>query len=80
MIEPVLIDPNAVYDDGALRLTLGLTSSAMAAARRAGTLRFTRQGKRILYKGGWILAWLESDAAPPTTKPGHAAPGRGVAL
>ena len=39
-------------DDGALRQALGLTP----AARRAGVLRFTRQGKRALYRGAWILA------------------------
>ena len=67
MIEPVLIEPEALFDDGALRQALGLTSSALAAARRSGSLRFTRQGKRTLYKGAWVLAWLENDAN--TTKP-----------
>ncbi|MGA2701532.1 MAG: hypothetical protein ABSH35_10600 [Isosphaeraceae bacterium] len=62
MIEPVRIEPEALYDDGALRQALGLTARALAAARRAGLLRFTRQGKRTLYKGAWILAWL--DATP----------------
>ena len=65
MIEPVSIEPEAVYDDGALRQTLGLTPAALAAARRAGVLRFMRTGKRTLYKGAWILAWLESVAARP---------------
>jgi hypothetical protein len=68
MIEPVLIVPDALYDDGALRLCLGLTSSAVCAARRSGTLRFTRQGKRTLYKGAWILAWLESESSSKTPK------------
>ncbi len=64
MIEPVSIDPEALYDDGSLRQALGLTDAALAKARRSGTLRYTRQGKRTLYLGKWILAWLESAAAP----------------
>ena len=63
MIEPVSIAPEAVYDDGSLRQTLGLTPTTLAAGRRAGTLRFARQGKRTLYLGKWILAWLESAAS-----------------
>jgi hypothetical protein len=78
MIEPVLIEPEALYDDGALRQALGLTSAALTAARRAGTLRHTRQGKRTLYKGAWILDWLESESAP--TVPDKAPrSGRGTA-
>jgi hypothetical protein len=59
MIEPVLIEPEALYDDSALRLTLGVTSATLANARRTGMLRYSRRGKRTLYKGSWILAWLE---------------------
>ena len=64
MIEPVLIEPEALYDDGALRAALGLTPASLANGRRTGTLRFSRQGKRTFYKGRWVLAWLESQAAP----------------
>jgi hypothetical protein len=63
MIEPVRIEPEALYDDGALRQALGLTAATLAAARRAGSLRYTRQGKRTLYKGAWVSAWLETAAA-----------------
>jgi hypothetical protein len=63
MVEPVRIEPEALYDDGSLRLALGLTPATLAAARRAGSLRYTRTGKRILYKGAWVSAWLESAAA-----------------
>jgi hypothetical protein len=73
MIEPVRIEPEALYDDSALRQAIGLSPSTLAAARRSGALRFTRRGKRTLYKGAWILAWLESDADR------HEAERRGVA-
>jgi hypothetical protein len=66
MVEPVLIQSEALYDDGALHVALGLTAAALAAGRRTGSLRFTRQGKRTLYKGAWILAWLETSAVPQT--------------
>jgi hypothetical protein len=65
MVEPVSIDPEALYDDGSLRQALGLTEAALATARRAGTLRYTRQGKRTLYLGKWILDWLEAAAVKP---------------
>lgn len=64
MIEPIVIESEALYDDSALRQALGLTSATLAAARRAGTLRYARQGKRTFYKGAWILDWLESTAEP----------------
>jgi hypothetical protein len=71
MIEPVLIEPEAIYDDGSLRQALGLTDSTLAAARRSGSLRFARQGKRVLYLGKWITSWLESQAGakPEAARP-----------
>ena len=60
--KPIRIDPDAIYDDGALVLTLGLTYAAIARARRNKRLRYTRNGRRILYRGQWIIDWLESDA------------------
>jgi hypothetical protein len=75
MVEPVRIEPEAVYDDGSLLQALGLTPAALATARRGGSLRFTRTGKRILYKGAWVWAWLES-AAETSSESRHTAPGR----
>lgn len=63
MIEPIRIEPDALYDDGSLHQALGVTPTALAAARRAGALRFSRAGKRTFYKGEWVSAWLESTAA-----------------
>ena len=71
MIDPVTVEPEALYDDGALRQALGLTPTTLAAARRSKALRFTRQGNRTLYKGAWILAWLESDAKRSQPRPGR---------
>jgi hypothetical protein len=65
MIEPVRIEPEALYDDGALHQAIGLSTATLAAARRSGALRHTRRGNLTLYKGAWILAWLESEAVGP---------------
>jgi hypothetical protein len=62
MLTASRIDPLAVYDDGALRHELGLSSASLSRARRAGHLRYSRQGRRVIYLGSWLLAWLESDA------------------
>jgi hypothetical protein len=62
ILTPAHIHPDAVYHDGQARLLLGLAGATLARARREGRLRFTRQGKRILYRGAWLLAWLEADA------------------
>jgi hypothetical protein len=69
MIEPILIEPESLYDDSALRQALGLTPSTLAAARRSGALRFTRHGKRTFYKGDWVLRWIEAGAARPDADP-----------
>jgi len=64
---PLHLDPAAVYTDGDLRIGLGLTSSALARARRMGRLRHTRQGRSILYRGEWVIAWLERESRPEQT-------------
>jgi hypothetical protein len=64
MIAGIRLDSTAIYDDGALYCVLGLSSSALARARRLGLLRYTRQGNRTLYLGQWVLDWLQADAMP----------------
>lgn len=71
MSEPFTIIPDAVYSEGELREYLSLTSAAVARARRTGKLRFARQGNQFLYRGQWLLDWLEADATarqPETLK------------
>jgi hypothetical protein len=67
MIEPVLIEPTAVFDDGSLYQVFGLSATTLAAARRAGKLRYVRQGHRVLYLGAWVLDWLNAVACPAVT-------------
>lgn len=61
-MSPVRIDPDGIYDDGVLVLILGLTHAALQKARRDGQLRHTRRGRRILYRGQWVIDWLDSTA------------------
>jgi hypothetical protein len=60
----VLIEPEGIYDDASLGVTLEVSASALRRARENGRLRHSRQGQRILYLGKWVLAWLEADARP----------------
>jgi hypothetical protein len=68
MLGPVPIDPGAVYDDGAVLVALDIPPGTLARARREGRLRFTRQGRRVLYLGQWLLDWLTADATPTSGK------------
>ena len=68
MLSPVPIDPGAVYDDGAVVLALDIPSATLARARREGRLRYTRQGRRVLYLGQWLLDWLSADSTPASEK------------
>ena len=64
MTGPARIDPDALYDGTAVRLTLPIGPETLARARRNGSLRYTRQGGRILYLGRWLIDWLVSSSAP----------------
>lgn len=62
MQSAVRIDPEALYDDGAVVLALGIPSTTLVRARREGRLRFRRVGRRAFYTGKWLLNWLASDS------------------
>lgn len=61
MVEALTINPQGIYTDSTLVLGLGLTHAALAKARRSGELRFARKGRRALYRGTWILNWLDGE-------------------
>jgi hypothetical protein len=60
MTTGIKLDPQAVFDDGALYSALGLSATTLANARREGQLRFVRKGKRVLYLGKWLIDWLDT--------------------
>ena len=59
---PITIQTDAFYDDWVLSEALGLPLGTIVTARRTGALRFTQKGKRTLYKGSWVVDWLDSSA------------------
>lgn len=58
---PLRIDPDGIYSDATLILSLGVTAKTLARERRAGCLRHMKRGRLILYRGAWILEWLDSE-------------------
>jgi hypothetical protein len=65
------VDPNAVYTEGAISLALDIPLATLARARRYGRLRYTRQGRRVLVLGQWLLDWLKDDASRREEGPCH---------
>lgn len=55
---PVQIVPDGIYDDGAVRVLLDVSSATLRRARRDESLRYRREGTRVFYLGQWILDWL----------------------
>ena len=62
MGEQFNLHPEGVYQDGDLILGLGLTEATLAKACRAGELKYARKGRRRLYRGEWVVQWLEADS------------------
>lgn len=68
MIEPLQINPQAIYDDRILLNAIGVSAIALAKGRRDGSLRYARKGSRTLYLGQWIIDWLGADYSIVTAK------------
>lgn len=60
--DTIRLEPHSIYDDALLSAALTVSAATLARARRDGRLRYTRQGRRILYLGQWVLDWLQADA------------------
>jgi hypothetical protein len=58
MATKLQIDPDTVYDEGEISLSLDIPTTILSRERRAGRLRFTRKGRRVLILGRWLLDWL----------------------
>jgi hypothetical protein len=56
-----LIHPHGVYSSDDLSQLLDASPETLLAARRSGALRGVRKGRRLVYLGSWVLAWLNSD-------------------
>lgn len=69
------VKPAGIYTNEILIEQLGVPKRTLAKARSSGALRWTRKGHTILYRGVWILDWLEgrppkvSGGSDPVTEP-----------
>ena len=63
MTSPLSIDPESIFDREAVETTLGIAESTLRAARKSGRLKFMKLGHRVLYKGCWLLEWIEANTA-----------------
>lgn len=61
MTEPIQFIADGLYDATAIRIASGISETTLARARKAGELRFTRRGGRIMYLGRWLTEWLAGE-------------------
>lgn len=61
MIDRFPIDPDTAYTEGAISLALDIPLATLANARRTGSLRFVRRGRRVVILGRHLLSWLDPD-------------------
>jgi len=55
------LDPNTIYEEGAVALALDIPLATLLRARRERRLRFVRKGRRVFFRGQWLLDWFEGD-------------------
>ena len=58
MANQLLIEPKTIYDEGAISLALDIPLDTLNKARRDGSLRYTRKGRRVFFLGQWLLDWF----------------------
>jgi len=61
MLDTITIHPTGIYTTDDLCLMLDVSAQTIAEARRSGALRGARKGRRVVYLGEWVLAWLRSE-------------------
>ena len=75
MIEPVRIEPEALYDDGSLRQALGLTPATLAAARRPDRSATPAPGSGSSTKGLGFRLGSKRPPRPPRSPARGRRPG-----
>lgn len=62
------INPTGFYDDLAVVRLLGIAARDQKKGRDRGELKFTKKGPQILYRGQWLLDWLEPSGEPSNAR------------
>lgn len=64
------LDPNAVYSEDEAQRVLRLRGKrCLVDARRKGRLRSAMIGQARVFRGSWLLDWLELEARGPLVRP-----------
>jgi hypothetical protein len=66
---PPAIEPTAVYDLAQARAVLNLAASTLEREVALRRIRYARRGGRLLFKGQWLLQWVEDAAEGPGVVP-----------
>lgn len=56
---PIKLDPDAFYDADSVRNLLEVTSHTIGKACRSGDLRCSEQCGRKMFRGKWLIDWIE---------------------
>ncbi len=59
------LDAEAYYDEETLRVA-GLCGEALRRARQSGRLKYKPVGREVIYKGAWLIAWLDAEGDAET--------------
>lgn len=62
MVDRFPIELDTAYTEGAVSLALDIPLSTLANARRSGSLRYVKRGRRIVILGRHLLKWLDPDS------------------
>lgn len=57
----IRFDPESYYSEESLRI-MGWDGEALRRARKSEGLRFKKVGRSVVYKGEWLMEWLDRAA------------------
>jgi len=63
---PAMFDPEAFYRSSQVVSMLGLSAKSLGTAIKHRRLRSTQIGPNRLFKGQWLIDWLESESVNQT--------------
>lgn len=58
----ICLERDRLYSEPVVCQLLGVRPPTLAEARESGSLRWSKVGRRRLYRGDWLMAWIERSA------------------